>query len=186
MLSLDENQLVTTNIQLAKSQPVLGAVSAKLGGDIQIDNIQVSTIPNTLIIQIKVQDADPQRAATIANTLVQVLIQQNEELVSARYTDFESNLNAQINQIEKQISDLQSQISQINDASIAEQLAQVNQEIEQLKSEIASLENEINSYPVVLDERQRNALSQQAGTNRAVAFLAKSLSADSDQSDFSR
>lgn len=161
MLSLDENQLVTTNIQLAKSNPVLDAVAAQLGSRVQADNIQVGAIPNTLIIQIKVQDTDPQRAAVIANALVQVLIQQNVELVSARYTDFESNLNAQISQIEKQISDLQTQISQINDASIAEQLTLVNEEIEQLKTEIASLEKEINSYPVALDERQRNALGQQ-------------------------
>ncbi|HSB65497.1 MAG TPA: P-loop NTPase, partial [Anaerolineales bacterium] len=161
MLPLDENQLVSTNIRLAKSQPVLTAVTTRLGSKIQADNIQVSAIPNTLIIHIKVQDADPQRAATIANTLVQVLIQQNQELVSARYVDFENNLNAQIDQIEKQINDLQSQISQINDASIAEQLAQVNQEIDQLKAEIASLENEINKYPKVLDESQRAVLSQQ-------------------------
>src|SRR5512138_433584 len=161
MLSLDENQLVSTNIQLAKSQPVLDAVNTQMNSEIDINNIQVSAIPNTLIIQIKVQDADPRRAAAIANTLVRILIRRNEELISGRYVDFENSLNAQIDQIEKQISDLQSQISQINDASIAEQLAQVNQEIDQLKTEIASLEKEINSYPTGLDEKQRNALSQQ-------------------------
>ncbi len=115
MLPLGEDQLVSTNIQLAKSQPVLDAASTQLGSKIHADDIQVSAIPNTLIIQIKVQDTDPQRAATIANTLVQVLIQQNEDLVSARYTDFENNLNTQIAQLEKQINDLQGQINQIND-----------------------------------------------------------------------
>ena len=77
----------------------------------------------------------------------------------ARYTDFESNLNTQIDQLQKQINDLQSQINQINDASISEQLAQVSQEIDQLKSEITSLENEINSYPAILNDKQRTALS---------------------------
>jgi capsular exopolysaccharide synthesis family protein len=159
MLPLGEDQLVSTNIQLAKSQPVLDAVSAELGSKVESENIQVATVPNTLIIQIKAQDADPQQAALIANTLVQVLIQQNEDLVSARYTDFESNLNAQIEQIQTQINDLQSQINQINAASISEQLEQVAREIDQLQTEITSLEMDINSYPVILNDKERTALS---------------------------
>jgi tyrosine-protein kinase len=160
MLPLGEDQLVSTNIQLAKSQPVLDAVSAEIGSNVNADDIHVNTIPNTLIVQIKVQDPDPQRATTIANTLVQVLIRQNQDLVTSRYTTFEDNLNVQIDQIQKQINDLQSQINQINDASVLEQLAQVNQEIDQLKSEISSLEEEINNYPKVLSDSQRVALSQ--------------------------
>jgi capsular exopolysaccharide synthesis family protein len=145
---------------LAKSQPVLDEVSAQLGIKINTDNLQVNAIPNTLIIQIKVQESDPQQAATIANTLVQVLIQQNENLVSARYADFESNLNMQIDQIQKQIAELQTQISQINDASISEQLEQVNKEIERLNTEIIVLEDEINSYPTLLNDKQRATLGQ--------------------------
>src|SRR5512138_3111927 len=45
MLSLDENQLVSTNIQLAKSQPVLDAVNTQMNSEIDINNIQVSAIP---------------------------------------------------------------------------------------------------------------------------------------------
>jgi tyrosine-protein kinase Etk/Wzc len=160
MLPLGEDQLVSTNIQLAKSQPVLDEVSAQLGIKMNTDNLQVNAIPNTLIVQIKVQDADPQQSATIANTLVQVLIQENENLVSARYADFENNLNMQIDQIQKQIAELQTQISQINDASISEQLEQVNKEIERLNAEIIVLEDEINSYPTLLNDKQRATLGQ--------------------------
>jgi succinoglycan biosynthesis transport protein ExoP len=96
----------------------------------------------------------------IANTLVQVLIRQNEDLVSARYVTFENSLNIQIDQIQTQINDLQNQISQINNASISEQLAQVSQEIDQLTSEITSLEDEINSLPVRMNDNQRTTLSQ--------------------------
>ena len=161
MLPLGEDQLISTNVQLAKSQPVLDAVSAKLGSKVKADNIQVASISNTLIIQIRAQDQDPQQAAKIANTLVEVLIQQNQDMVAARYTDFENRLNEQIDQLQTQIHDLQSQITQINDASIADQLTQVNQEIEQLNSEINSLEKEVNSYPLTLNDKQRIALGQQ-------------------------
>ncbi len=163
MLPLGEDQLVSTNIQLVKSRPVLDAASSQLGSPLNAENIQVSAIPNTLIIQIRVQDIDPQRAATVANTLVQVLIQQNEDLVSSRYTDFENNLNTQIDQLQKQISDLQSQINLINDASISEQLVQVSKEIDQLNSEITLLENDINSYPAILNDKQRTALGLKEG-----------------------
>lgn len=159
MLPLGEDQLVSTNVQLAKSQPVLDAVSAELGSRVFAENISVAAVPNTLIIQIKIQDADPQRAADIANLLVQVLIQQNEDLVAGRYAEFESNLNAQIDQLEIQIDDLQSQIDQINDASISEQLAQVSREIDRLQADIALLEEEINGYPAALNDKQRTALS---------------------------
>jgi Mrp family chromosome partitioning ATPase/uncharacterized protein involved in exopolysaccharide biosynthesis len=142
-----------------------------LGSKIKADNIQVSTIPNTLIIQIKVQDTDSQRAATIANTLVEVLIQQNENLVSEQYTVFESNLNVQIDQIQKQINDLQNQINQINDVSISEQLTQVNQEIDRLKSELSSLENEINGYPSNLNDIQRASLSEKQAQLEQVRSL---------------
>lgn len=163
MLPIGEDQLVTTNVQLTKSQPVLDAASAQLGSKINADNIQVNAISNTLMIQIKVQDIDPQRAAAIANTLVQVLIRQNEDLVSARYTDFENNLNTQIDQLQKQIDEMQSQINQINEASISEQLAQVGRDIDQLQSEITALENDINSYPANLNDKQQIALGLKQG-----------------------
>lgn len=163
MLPIGEDQLVTTNVQLTKSQPVLDAASAQLGSKINADNIQVNAISNTLMIQIKVLDIDPQRAAAIANTLVQVLIRQNEDLVSARYTDFENNLNTQIDQLQKQIDEMQSQINQINEASISEQLAQVGRDIDQLQSEITALENDINSYPANLNDKQQIALGLKQG-----------------------
>jgi capsular exopolysaccharide synthesis family protein len=160
MLNLGEDQLVSTNVQLAKSQPVLEAVSAQLGSKVIAENIQASALPNTLIIQIKVQDKSPERAATIANTLVEVLIQQNADIVSGRYIAFESSLNSQIDEIQKQIGDLQSQINQINEKSISEQLAQVNKQIEQLNDEITVLDDEINSFPALLSDKQRIIMNQ--------------------------
>ena len=147
MLSLSDEQLLAINLQLTKSQPVLDDVSSQLGSKVDADNIQVGAIPNTLIIQIKVQDTDPQRAAAIANLLVQILIQQNETLLSGRYMGFESAINEQVDLVQKQIEGLQTQINQINNTGIQEQLTQVNQQIEQLKVEISVLEQDIASFP---------------------------------------
>lgn len=147
MLSLSDEQLLAINLQLAKSQPVLNEVMFQLGSKVSPDSIEVGAIPNTLIIQIKVEDTDPQRAAIIANLLVQTLIQQNETLLSEWYTTSENSITEQLTQVQKQIDGLQTQISQINDTGIQEQLAQVSQQIEQLKAEILALEQDIARFP---------------------------------------
>lgn len=160
ILSLSDEQLLAINLQLAKSQPVLNDASSQLGSKIDADNIQFGAIPNTLIIQIKVQDNDPQRAAKIANLLVQTLIQQNEKLLSERYMGFEKAINEQLDQVQKQIDGLQTQISQSNDIGIQEQLTQVNQQIEQLKREISNLEQEIAGFSDFLTPVQRISLAE--------------------------
>jgi capsular exopolysaccharide synthesis family protein len=131
---------------LAKSQPVLNEVISQLGWKVSPDSIEVGAIPNTLIIQIKVEDTDPQWAATIANLLVQTLIQQNETLLSGWYTTSENSITEQLTQVQKQIDGLQTQISQINDTGVQEQLAQVSEQIMQLKTEISALEQDIAKF----------------------------------------
>jgi capsular exopolysaccharide synthesis family protein len=160
MLSLSDEQLLAINLQLAISQPVVNDASAKLGSKIDTDNIQVSSIPNTLIIQIKIKDADSQRAADIANYLVEALIQHNEALLSKRYTAFESAISAQIEQVQKQIGDLETQINQVNKLGVQEQLKQVNQQIDQLKTEITALDKEIASFPLSPTPLQLITLSE--------------------------
>jgi protein-tyrosine kinase len=150
ILSMSDEQLLAINLQLAKSQPVLNNVSSQLGSKVDADNIEVAEIPNTLMLQIKVQDHDPQRAALINKMLVQDLIQQNKTMISGQYAGFENALNEQIDQVQKQIDGLQAQVKQINASDIQEQLAHVNQQIDQLKTEISGLEQEIASLPYSL------------------------------------
>ena len=159
MLPLSDEQLLAINLQLAKAPPVLDEVSSRLGSKIDADKIQVSAVPNTLIVQVKVQDADPNRAATIANLLVEILIQQNEAFLSGRYATFEEAINSQIGQIQKQIDSLQAEAGQINDSSIQAQLAQINRQIEQIKAEISALEQEIAAVPVSLTPIDSAALA---------------------------
>lgn len=160
MLSLNDEQLLAVNLQLAKSQPVLNEVISQLGSKVSPDSIVVGVIPNTLIIQIKVKDPDPQRAATIANLLVQTLMQQNETLLSGWYTTSENSITEQLTQVQKQIEGLQTQISQINSTGVQEQLTQVNQQIEQLKAEISTLEQDIAGFSYSLTPVESMTLAE--------------------------
>lgn len=146
MLSLSDEQLLAIILQLAKSQPVLNDVSSQLGSKIDTDNIQISTIPNSLIIQIKVQDGDSLRAAAIANLLAITLIDQNEALLSERYVALETSINEQADQVQSQIESMQTQANQISDTDIQEQLASVKKQIDAIKSENSSLEKEIAGF----------------------------------------
>ncbi len=159
LLPLSEDQLVTTNALLVKTKPVLDEAAYELGVKIDPDNVTVTVLPNTLIIQIKVQDSDPKQAAAIANTLVKILIQENDSILAGRYATTESALTAQIADAQKQIDTLQTQFTQMNDASIQEQLKLVNQQTDQLTSNIASLQNDINNFPVTLTVSDRAALA---------------------------
>lgn len=147
MVALSDEQLLAINLQLAKSRLILDEVISQLGSKVSPDNIAVSVIPNSLILQIKVSDNDPQRAATIANLFVQLLIEKNETLVSGWYETSENSITEQLALVQEQMADLQVQISQINDASIQEQLVRVNQQIDQLKTEISTIEQDIASFP---------------------------------------
>ena len=131
VLPIGEAQLVVTNALLVKTQAVLDAASAEVGTKIDPDNIAVTELPNTLVIQIAVQDHDPNQAAAIANALVTSLIQKNQELLSGRYAELEATLSEQVVQVEGQIADLQAQFTSLNGASIREQLTQVNAQIDQ-------------------------------------------------------
>src|SRR5690349_9643985 len=160
ILAISDQQLVLTYLQLLKTRPVLSEVESRLSTKVDLENIKVDIIPDTQIIQIKVQDMSADQANAIANTLVQILIEQNETLYTGRYTSYEEGLNSQITQVEKQINTLQGQITQINHANVEEQLHLVGQQISDLQTEIANQEKEISKFPSVLSVVDRASLAE--------------------------
>jgi succinoglycan biosynthesis transport protein ExoP len=159
ILAISDQQLVATYLQLLKTRPVLNETEARLNTKIDSDNIIADLIPDTQIILIKVQDKNPEQAFAIANTLVQILIEQNETLYTGRYTTYEEGLSAQITQVEKQISTLQGQITQINQANVEEQLNLVTQQITDLQVEISNLDKDISKFPALLSTTDRASLA---------------------------
>ena len=65
LLPLSEDQLVTTNALMVKTKPVLDDASYELGIKIDPDTISVTVLPNTMVIQIKVQNRDAKQAAAL-------------------------------------------------------------------------------------------------------------------------
>jgi tyrosine-protein kinase len=178
ILAISDQQLVLTYQQLLKTRPVLDEAGSELGIEIDEDNIRVDILANTQIIQIKVQDGKADQAVAIANTLVQILIGQNEILQAGRYSAYEEGLNSQLTQVQKEIDALQSQITQINQTNIEEQLKLVDQRIKDLQDEILSLEKEISSFPSILSSINRANLAEkqsQLDQSRSLLYLYQQI-----------
>jgi len=140
---LANQQLGQTFIQLLKTKPVLDLASEKLGFTVKSSQIKATQLSDTQVISLQVEDASPERAAAIANTLVEVLISQNDSLQSSRYMLNEESLNAQVKQIQEQINTIQTQIDRLTTENVQEQITKVETKISELQSEIAVLDNEI-------------------------------------------
>ena len=140
---LNDQQLAQTYIQLLTTQPVLDAVSEKLGFSVKSDQISAQLVSNTQLIQLSVEDVDPDQAADICNTLVEELISQNEELQTSRFTTSEESLKAQLSQVEAQITTVQGEIADISEEALLTQREEVQSEIDKLGSQILEVQKEI-------------------------------------------
>jgi capsular exopolysaccharide synthesis family protein len=160
IMPLSDQQLVLTYQQVLKTRPVLEEAESRLNANIVPSNINVNVVPNTQIIQIKVQDKRAKQAAAIANALVQILVEQNETLQAGRYAIYEENLSSQIDQVQVQINDLRGQITQINQANIEEQLDMVDKQIVALQVETSNLEEEIAKFPLKLTADERASVAE--------------------------
>lgn len=104
-------ELLATYQELLKKEWFHEEVVARLGIEsLDPDRIRVTQATNTLVLEIVVRDPDPQQAARIADTFVQVLIEQNNKIQASRYAEAEQRLESQITATEEKVSGLRLQL----------------------------------------------------------------------------
>ncbi len=135
--------LTTTYAQLIPTDPVLEAVSQQLGFPVRKEQIQVNQIPDSLLLEVTVTDGDPERAALIANSLIEVFIKYNDDLQMSRFASSEQSLQAQIAQVESQIAALEAEMSQFNEQTEETRAIETQQRLEELQSQMELAEAEI-------------------------------------------
>ena len=177
-----DQQLAQTYVQLLTTQPMLDGVAKSLGYPIYREGITVQQIQqSSQIIRITVENADPQKAADIANQLVQVLIEQNEILQAGRYAASDETLRVQIEQVEGQIAKYQTDLDNVSTKSVSEQLALVTEQMKPLQAEVVQLQKEIALLlPTTSQQRKAEVAEKQAALwGEAVTgyFCVASLSA---------
>lgn len=158
--SIYADQLTQTYLQLLQTKTVLASAEEQLGIDLEEVVIDAQIIRDTIIIEISVEHTSPQLAASIANTLVEVLIEQNEKIQSGRYILMEESLLAQKTQLETQIAALQNQIEQASIKTIAEQEQWLQDQITALEQETVALPAEIRELGNPATPELRNDLEQ--------------------------
>jgi polysaccharide biosynthesis transport protein len=140
---LSDQQLVQTYVELLKTQPILESASEKLGYSVDIKKVTVTQVLTTQVIEIDVENNDPQRAMNTANELVKALIQQSEELQTANYASTEDKLNLQIEQVKKQMDTLRAEYDQSSQADVKTRIAEIDLELTKFEQEITSLQKDI-------------------------------------------
>ena len=141
---LSSQQVAQTYVELLLQDWVRANVSTRVGGPtINDGQIDASAATNTQIIRITVEDADPARAVAIANTLVQVLIEQNESIQATRYADTEASLDLQITELESKIATLQAELAKVTDDALTEQLKSAQTNIDLTQENIVKAEADI-------------------------------------------
>lgn len=140
---ISDQQVTKTYIELLNTSSVFDAASQKLGTTVNPGQVRAQQVEDTRIIRITVEDADPRRAADIANAMVEALIQRNELLETGRYAASDENLQIQIEKVEVQINDLQKDLDDISTETVIEQVGQVEALMAPLQDEATQLQQDI-------------------------------------------
>jgi polysaccharide biosynthesis transport protein len=140
---VNDKQLAQTFTQLLVTQPVVQTTSQRLGYPVSSRQVTAEAVPGAELIQVTVEDNSPERAAEIANTMVNVFLEQNQSIQASRFTSAEESLQAQIQQVEEQIATLQAQLVQQTEDSYREQVDEISRTIANLQNEINTLQEDI-------------------------------------------
>ena len=154
-------EMADTYLELLFTQPILDATSQKVGATLRPGQIRADRVGETGLLQVIIRDTDPERAALMANTLVQVLIEQNEALQTSRFSSSEESLQAQVAEIEQELSNLETQIEQRSEQSIGVQTQEIAQQKLELEQQINGLLGEITVLEQDIDDLTPKAIAGQ-------------------------
>jgi succinoglycan biosynthesis transport protein ExoP len=169
-----EQRLALTYSEIIETRSVLEETIDQLGLPYSTAQLQrmVSTavLRDTKIIDVSVEDTDPVRVATIANTIGEVFIKQNQERESLRYAEPIANWEERVGEIAGEINLLEGQL----DVLSADQSEENSEAISLLEVQLAELKNR---YGNALDNMNA-LLAEQARQSSNVVQLEPAQPSD--------
>lgn len=157
---LSDLQMTQTYVQLLTTETVLKAAADRLGVKLQPEAVDVHAVEDTQVIVLRVENGDPQQAALVANTIIEVLMDQNEIIQSGHYITVEQSLELQKTQIESALQDLQSQIKQTASQNLDQQKIWLEEQLAALQVEKTDLEQEVLQIGIAGTPEARLLLNQ--------------------------
>jgi len=170
---IDYQQLMSTYTQLLSTDALLAQVSEAVGFPVYAGQASAQQITETQFVRLTVTHEDPIKAASIANALVNVLIEQNQQLQNVRYETTEQNLQDRAAQALEQMGILQDQIEQLSVSNLKEQILQVQTQIDDIQAQVTDLEFKIANIDPLLatEEESFQRLQYQAELNQSLPLL---------------
>jgi capsular exopolysaccharide synthesis family protein len=127
---LQGQRVAYTYAELLHQRPVLEQVILNLGLDIDPDtlerDISVTPIRDTNLLELTVENTDPQLAADIANEIVRVFVQQNVEYQASRYAASLANLETELGRAQNDITEAEASLQALANATTQEELDERN------------------------------------------------------------
>jgi capsular exopolysaccharide synthesis family protein len=155
------DRLASTYSELVNSDVVTDPALALLGLD-RLPDYLIETIPQTELLRLAVIDPDPVQAATVANTLAQILVEQNRELFSGALSDIQETIGDRLGQLQVEIDTL------VNEQALLEsQLPRDSSRIAEIATQVTSLQQQ---YSMLLNNSNQ-ALVSQANQANALTIL---------------
>ncbi len=142
--NVDHQQLIQTYSQLLSTEALFERASEILGYSAYGAGASAAQIGDSQFMRLTVTHTDPVKSAEIANVLIGVLIEQNEELQSVRYRSSETNIQQRADQALVQIESLQAEIEAIADTTVEEQIRRAEARIDELQPQVIDLQAQIN------------------------------------------
>lgn len=147
---LTSQQLAKTYSELLHKRPVLEAAIARL--NLPLDPaelaraVSVDLIRDTQLIVLNVEDTDPTRAATLANTIAEVFIAQNAAQQTSRFASSKESLSKEIAAVQASLAQTQAALDALGEPDTPEEQAQKAQLETSLAQYRTSYANLLQSY----------------------------------------
>ena len=120
--TFSNESIAKTYSRLMVQQPTLDGVIKKLGLDLSVNqlqrNLKVNVIPDTQLLELTIEDQDPNRAPQIVNTIGEVFAEQNTQLQASRYQEMKINLETQMENIDQQIEETNQALANITEKNV--------------------------------------------------------------------
>lgn len=158
--------LAETYRLLVETGPVFNRVIDVLGLPMDVDEldemVSTSVVGETQLVQVTVSDTDPERAALIANTIVDEFQTYISEQATERAETTRSDLDAQIGRLEDRLDELDAQIDELNTSENADD-PEIQQQIEDLTQDRANVNQaltELNTTAITFSTEVMAASAQ--------------------------
>ncbi len=140
-------QLAQSYVQLVRRQPVLqGAIESlglNMGWQALVGQVNVGLVPGTQLIQISIQDTDPQRAKALADEIAHHLILQSPTPVDQEQGQHRQFVNQRLGTLQTQIEDAEKQTEELEQRLVLENSARGIQDIQ---NQIETLQQKITAW----------------------------------------